>query len=271
MPLARYRRLDHRHPVRLARLVRHLESTSSADLLRPPSLVTSFRAFSFLSEVGGADLKQSGLLPSAPYSATQNLAYLPCRIGSYGSTFRLFARGGVRKKPPSRKIPRPLFSSRHFGQVCGHIPDPLSRSAFMRFENHHEATKVFPSHPRFLFPASPQQASDSLPRAAAQGRSPLPPHASLTSQPGVLPPELFLLRCRQKGCVFPAQRGGRGECAYHRRQSLEPGCFQSQQPTFLLLDQAKFGLPDSEPDDGRVRDRHRLAEERVQFMLGDAA
>jgi len=66
----------------------------------------------------------------------------------------------------------------------------------MRFENHHEATKVFPSHPRFLFPASPQQASDSLPRAAAQGRSPLPPHASLTSQPGVLPPELFLLRCR---------------------------------------------------------------------------
>jgi hypothetical protein len=39
----------------------------------------------------------------------------------------------------------------------------------------------------------------------------------------------------------------------------------------LLLDQAKFGLPDSEPDDGRVRDRHRLASERVRFMLEDAA
>jgi hypothetical protein len=39
----------------------------------------------------------------------------------------------------------------------------------------------------------------------------------------------------------------------------------------LLLDQAKFGLPDDEPDDWRVRDRHRLAEERVQFMRGDAA
>jgi hypothetical protein len=58
---------------------------------------------------------------------------------------------------------------------------------------------------------------------------------------------------------------------YHRRQSLEPDCFQSQQPSFLLLDQAKFGLPDHEPDDSRVRDRHRLAEERVEFILGDAA
>jgi hypothetical protein len=39
----------------------------------------------------------------------------------------------------------------------------------------------------------------------------------------------------------------------------------------LLLDQARFGLPDSEPDDERFRDRHRLALERFQFMLGDAA
>jgi hypothetical protein len=39
----------------------------------------------------------------------------------------------------------------------------------------------------------------------------------------------------------------------------------------LLLEQAKFGLPDSEPDDGRVRDRHRLAMERVRFLLEDAA
>jgi hypothetical protein len=87
----------------------------------------------------------------------------------------------------------------------------------------------------------------------------------------VLRRELFLPRCGQKGCVFPAQAGGDGECAYHRRQSLEPGCFQSQQPTFLLLDQAKFGLPDSEPDDERLRDRHRLAAERVRFLLAEAA
>jgi hypothetical protein len=85
----------------------------------------------------------------------------------------------------------------------------------------------------------------------------------------VLRRELFLPRCCQKGCVFPAQPGGGGECAYHRREFIEPVCFQSQQPTFLLLDQAKFGLPDEEPDDGRFRDRHRLAAERVRFMLED--
>jgi hypothetical protein len=39
----------------------------------------------------------------------------------------------------------------------------------------------------------------------------------------------------------------------------------------LLLDQAKFGLPDSEPDDARLRDRHRLAAERIKFLLEDAA
>ena len=61
-----------------------------------------------------------------------------------------------------------------------------------------------------------------------------------------------------------------GECAYHRRQSAEPRCFQSMQPSFLLLDQAKFGLPDTEPDDGRVQDRNRLAAERVRFLLGEA-
>jgi hypothetical protein len=141
----------------------------------------------------------------------------------------------------------------------------------MRFENHREAAKLFPSYPPVLYPASLQDASNRLPRAAARSRLPLDPHASLPAQPGVLRRELFLPRCCHKGCVFPARRGGRGECVYHRRQALEPGCFQSQQPSFLLLDQAKFGLPDSEPDDGRVRDRHRLAAERVQFMLGDVA
>ena len=140
----------------------------------------------------------------------------------------------------------------------------------MLFENHHEAAKVFRPHPRVLHP--PPQRASAKPRAVvASGRPPLASHASLRTQPGVLRPELFLPRCCQKGCVFPAQPCGHGECAYHLRQALEPDCFQSQQPSFLLLDQAKFGLPDSEPDDGRVRDRHRLALERVQFMLEDAA
>lgn len=95
--------------------------------------------------------------------------------------------------------------------------------------------------------------------------------ASLRSQGGTLQRESFLARCCHKACVFPAQPGAHGECAYHRRQSVEPASFQSVQPSFLLLDQARFGLPDSEPDDGRVQDRHRLASERVRFMLCDAA
>ena len=119
----------------------------------------------------------------------------------------------------------------------------------MLFESHHEAANVF--RPDLRVPPS------------------APP--SLRAHHGVLRRELFLPRCCQKGCVFPAQPGADGECAYHRRQSLEPDCFQSQPPTFLLLDQARFGLPDTEPDDGRFRDRHRLAEERFQFMLGEAA
>ena len=123
----------------------------------------------------------------------------------------------------------------------------------MLFENHPQAANVFRPHLRVHHPP------------------PLEPLVSLPAQPGVLRREPFLPRCCQKGCVFPAQAGADGECAYHLRQSLEPCCFQSQQPTFLLLDQAKFGLPDSEPDDGRVRDRHRLASERVRFMLEDAA
>jgi len=139
----------------------------------------------------------------------------------------------------------------------------------MLFENHPQAASVFRSHPSVLHPAPPRRASDMLRRAVSRAPTPLEPHASPPAQPVVLLRELFLPRCCQKGCVFPAQAGADGECAYHRRQSLEPVCFQSQQPTFLLLDQAKFGLPDSEPDDGRVRDRHRLASERVRLMLGE--
>ena len=140
----------------------------------------------------------------------------------------------------------------------------------MLLGNRHEAANSSRPELRVLHPAPPQRASDKLRAVAAGGRPAFQPHASLRAQPGVLRRELFLPRCCQKGCVFPAQPGPHGECAYHRRQSLEPGCFQSQQPSFLLLDQAKFGLPDAEPDDSRVRDRHRLATERLQ-MLGDAA
>ena len=95
--------------------------------------------------------------------------------------------------------------------------------------------------------------------------------ASLHGPAGAARPDAHLARCCHKACVFPAQPGARGECVYHHRQYVEPGCFQSLQPSSLLLDQAKFGLPDTEPDDGRVQDRNRLAAERVRFMLAETA
>ena len=56
-------------------------------------------------------MKQSGLRRSVPYSATQNLAYLPCRIQSYVNTFRFFVGGIVSKKTPPARPPR--LSSPH--------------------------------------------------------------------------------------------------------------------------------------------------------------
>lgn len=135
----------------------------------------------------------------------------------------------------------------------------------MLFENHAEALHVLPPDVGVLHRASPRQLAHRPHEADAGARPLLRPHA-----PTALSSQHPLPRCRQKGCVFPAQPGG-DECADHRRRSLEPAYFQSQQPTFLLLDQARFGLPDSEPDDSRVKDRQRLAAERVRFLLEDAA
>jgi len=56
-------------------------------------------------------LKQSGLRRSVPYSATQNLAYLPCRIESHVSIFRFLVGEIVSKKTSARETPR--LSSPH--------------------------------------------------------------------------------------------------------------------------------------------------------------
>ncbi|HZP01512.1 MAG TPA: hypothetical protein VFD30_14575 [Terriglobia bacterium] len=66
-------------------------------------------------------------------------------------------------------------------------------------------------------------------------------------------------RCREKGCVFPVASSETGRCLQHDRQISEPALFHSHQPSMLLLDRAKFGLPDHEPDDSRARDRRRFA------------
>jgi len=141
----------------------------------------------------------------------------------------------------------------------------------MPAENCNHARKLYASHSRVFGAASPRRACDRPHRDAASVRPARPCRASLRSPRGTSQKNLFLPRCSERACVFPAQPGGRGECAYHRRQALEPSSFQSLQPSYLLLDQAKFGLPDTEPEDGRVQDRHRLAAERVRFILGEPA
>ena len=259
------------HPGRVASLAFDLRPASCAALLRPTSLVPSDSISSLLSEGRSSDLKQSGLRRSILYSAIQSLAYLPCRVEGILAHFVFLWEGLFRKKDSSRETPKTLFSLTKLLASLRPHPRPLSRSISMLFESHQEAANTFRHDHRGVQPAPAQRGSGILHRAAAEGRPPLQPHASLRAYSGAWRRELFLPRCCQKGCIFPAQPGGAGECAHHRRQSLEPDCFQSQQPTFLLLDQAKFGLPDTEPDDGRVRDRHRLTKERVQFMLGEAA
>jgi len=271
MLLSCYIRFPYKQPVTRARLAFRLLPASPPAFILHASLLHSCCNSISISEVGGSNLKISGLRLSVPFSATQNLAYLPCRIAGDSSTFLFFSGGGVSEKNAPRLTPNRLFSSRLYGQFCPHFPVLSSRSAFMRFEPSHVAIKMFPSHAHVPCSAPAPRGPRTL-RGAVAGVPPsLGSPVSSRAEPGVPPRELFPSRCCQKACVFPAQPGGRGECAYHRRQSLEPGCFQSLQPSFLLLDQAKFGLPDSEPDDARVRDRNRLAAERVRFMLGEAA
>ena len=92
------------HPLFLAQFAFDLEPASRALSLCSSSLVSSCRTPLPLWQVGGADLKQSGLRFSVLFSATQNLAYLPCRIARDGSIFRFFVGGVFRKKvfPPAR-------------------------------------------------------------------------------------------------------------------------------------------------------------------------
>lgn len=76
-------------------------------------------------------------------------------------------------------------------------------------------------------------------------------------------------RCQEKGCVFPAAPSGAGRCEYHERQRIEPVLFSSQQPSNLLLERAKFGPADPEPDDARRRERRKLAMLWEEFQAED--
>jgi hypothetical protein len=81
-------------------------------------------------------------------------------------------------------------------------------------------------------------------------------------------PQLAALpRCGQKGCVYPAARVHLFLCIHHLRERREPSLFHSQQPSLVLLDQARFG-PGAGDEDllERSQDRHRLTQERERFL-----
>lgn len=122
---------------------------------------------------------------------------------------------------------------------------------------------------------------DSRTRALADPRASLPPKARRRKIPDtldsagwqlgdrrILPLTSSGLRCSERGCVFPAQSQEKRKCAYHDRIEREPALFHSWQPTLLLLEKAKFGLPDCLPDESRARDRHLLSALREKFLSG---
>lgn len=73
-------------------------------------------------------------------------------------------------------------------------------------------------------------------------------------------------RCSEKGCVFPAAPKGQGKCLHHYRQASEPIFFSSHQPTRVVLERGRFGVPEAEVDTSRNRDRRQLAAIREAFL-----
>ena len=129
-------------------------------------------------------------------------------------------------------------------------------------------------HPLHIGKARPGAGDETAPaRDESDSLPPDPRGARPTSQvdsPGAAPPSSLpgASRCDEKGCVFPVAGTGRSKCLSHNREESEPEHFESFQPTVLLLDRAKHGLPDAEtePDDSRVRDRRRELAERETFF-----
>ena len=87
---------------------------------------------------------------------------------------------------------------------------------------------------------------------------------SVTLAPSPPVGELLPGRCCVRGCIYPADPAGM--CLDHQRQTKEPRFFQSHQPTLLVVDQARFSVPDSGPDETRTHDRRQLAAARAAFL-----
>ena len=129
---------------------------------------------------------------------------------------------------------------------------PKVKPSILRIPTHHFHTRHTRSTTGF---------ATRSPQPPLLFHSPLPVRAHTVS-------EFVAGRCCVRGCVYPS--GPTGLCLDHQRQAQEPRFFQSYQPTMLVMDQARFGVPDSDPDDARTHDRRRLAAAR-EALLEEAA
>jgi len=125
-----------------------------------------------------------------------------------------------------------------------------------------------PFLPESLQIVNPSTASASPPPSStlAEGAS----NRASSIPPAKRPVRTEARRCAERGCIYPAGPGESGRCLQHQRQHREPALFHSRQPSTILLDCAKFGLPEEEPEDSRFRDRRRLAAQREAFLGGAA-
>ena len=120
---------------------------------------------------------------------------------------------------------------------------------------------------RNLF-AIPNSRSADAPQAVpipGSAASPSPEVSGTSSRQAGAAPAPRPARCRVKGCIFPAASARTGRCLVHDRAEKEPKHFLSVQPSILLVDRAKFGIPDPDYEDLRARDRRRLAALRERF------
>jgi hypothetical protein len=197
-------------------------------------------------------------LPGAPVSPPDNPSSIPSPV---------FETGNRLDNPRPQDASDPPRAVRDCFEV--HEKKFKLQQTVPRGENFMGSPHVLPS-----FRNSNPSSKMALPTAAGSlDVKPVEPVAWPKMWPPTVTPvpasdrdESFAPRCSEKGCVFPASLDGSGKCVNHERQSKEPNLFSSFQPTRLVLDRAKFGVPEAEVDTSRAQDRRKLADIRQAFL-----
>ncbi len=233
-----------------------------------------------LSAVSSANLSAAGL-PLAPWrSATVLGNRLHCSPRVEHSTFRGERRKEISVQPRRQNVASPRLPDRPATFAGGLWRrsrwtvqiSTASRPHDLDYVLTEEVT-CMPLHPTIEGAAQDLATSLGTPRVSDAATSRLAdtvggqPLKSVTPEPaGVRSGATPSPRCGIRGCIFPAAAGNPPRCAQHQREASEPEMFESQQPSRLNLARAKYGLPDTEPDDSRLRarwqrERHRALED----------